>query len=158
MLDYMLARFWVQVLVVRNFEAPVACQDLLDAVAGRGVYTVVDYRGGVELVVGGHIAGVVWEGTNKFLVATCMPLTILDRMMLFRRRPSWARADYSRGGERLAVHGRLDISAGRCSRLGMAPLEHAAHVGQILLLRAAVPVVQVEEVTGVQAQASGQSD
>lgn len=36
-------------------------------------------------------------------------------------------------------------------------MEEAAHNGQMSLLRAAVPVVQVEEVTGVRVQASDQS-
>jgi hypothetical protein len=40
------------------------------------------------------------------------------------------------------------------SLLEKAPLEGAAHIGQIRLLRAVVLVVQVEEVTGVQVQAS----
>jgi hypothetical protein len=40
------------------------------------------------------------------------------------------------------------------SLLEKAPLEGAAYIGQIRLLRAVVLVVQVEEVTGVQVQAS----
>ena len=48
---------------------------------------------------------------------------------------------------------RPDVPIDR-SLLEKAPLEGAAYIGQIRLLRAVVLVVQVEEVTGVQVQAS----
>jgi len=44
------------------------------------------------------------------------------------------------------------------SQLEKVPLEVAAHIGQIRLLRAVVLVVPVEEVTGVRVQASGRCE
>jgi hypothetical protein len=89
---------------------------------------------------------------------TCTLLKELDPKAMFRKTSSW-----TIGGCRSKEDGRPgwivrpDNLLGR-SPLERAPLEGAAHVGQIRPLRAVLSVVQVEEVTGFQVQASDQSE
>jgi hypothetical protein len=89
---------------------------------------------------------------------TCTLLEELDPKAMLRKTSSWAMDDCrSKEDGRLGWIVRPDDLLGRSS-LERAPLEGAAHVGQIRPLRAVLLVIQVEEVTGVQVQASDQSE
>ena len=74
----------------------------------------------------------------------------LDPKAVLHRAFFWAMGDCcSREGEQPGLLVRLDVLFGR-SLLGMAPLEGAACIGRIPLLRAVVLVARVEEVAEVQ--------
>jgi hypothetical protein len=89
---------------------------------------------------------------------TCTLLEELDPKAMFRKTSSWAMGDCrSKEDGRPGSIVRPDDLLGR-SPFERASLEGAAHVGQIRSLRAVLLVVQVEEVTGVQVQASDQSE
>jgi hypothetical protein len=90
--------------------------------------------------------------------ATCALLEELDPKAMFRKTSSWAMGDCrSKEDGRPGWIVRPDDLLGR-SLFERDPLEGAAHIGQIRPLRAVLLVVQVEEVTGVQVQASDQSE
>jgi hypothetical protein len=92
----------------------------------------------------------IWVGA-----VTCKLLKEWDLEAVLRKTPFWATEGwYSREDGRPGWLAHPDVLIDH-SLLGTAPLEGAAHIGQIHLLRAVVLAVRVEEVTGVQVQAFG---
>jgi len=92
----------------------------------------------------------IWVGA-----VTCKLLKEWELEALLRKTSSWATEGcYSREDERPGLLVLRDVLIDR-SLLERVPLEGAAHIGQIHLLRAVVLAVQVEEVAGVQVQAFG---